>query len=398
MATRPARPAPVDATFPGLTAARLARAEAAWAALPADEQFRLLEEIVQVRGHELRRAYADLVGLGFGFPTRGVAAEGGERLVREPCVVFIVKRKLALTQSQHASRRLPRRLFAYAGTGAQRVLCAVPTDVKVQAAYGRAVPHGDDEIDAGDAAAADLRPFAIVVSGVDPDRVERGTVTACLRRASAPAARFALSCRHVLSRTSIDPPDAPASQPVHKATEDGPFLGLTDAARGAIDPEPAESFDAQLVRVAAADLPVLRATLAGLSFDAAAPALEGAAETPDTFLVATSRIDGTGGRRLVAATFVDYVFGHVIPYDQPEGGTLGVAHAQLLHARLDEGADALVRGDSGSAGVTAPNGGRLVGMYLGGDGTDAYFIPAWFLLDPENYGLPEADALAIVDP
>jgi hypothetical protein len=392
MAPRHRSPPPLDATFPGLTADALERAQAAWRALDRAAQFRLAEEIVQVRGHELRRAYPDLVGIGFGFATRagaGAGAGAGETLVREPCVVFTVAVKRALAGARHAHRRLPRTLFAYVGDGDARVLCAVPTDVKDRVAFGRPVPHGDESTE---------RPFAIIVEGEVTTLLEQGSVAACVRRESRPGVRHALSCRHVLSRSAIDPPEPPVGQRVDWATQFGPLLGATDAARGTLAPAPAESFDAQFVRVADDDVGVLQDILAGLSFDLANPVLARPDDTPDGFWIATSRADDLGARVLVWATFLEYVVLHPIPYAQPGGGTIDVTHVKLIHARVGDAGGALVKGDSGSPAVLLQDGGRLVGMYIGGDGADAYFIPGWQLLQPTNYGLPADEVLSIDNP
>ena len=125
-------------------------ARRAYSRLGRAGQFELLQEVVLARGAELRRAYPDLVGIGFGFRTRRKEAGAAPQLLRTPCVVFEVMRKPAFGRSVAASRELPRVLYAFTTIEGRRCLCALPADIRESREFGRAAPHkGSDQLPFG---------------------------------------------------------------------------------------------------------------------------------------------------------------------------------------------------------------------------------------------------------
>ena len=114
--------------------------------LTRPEQLRLAHEAATTRSAELRLAYPGLISVGSGFRTRRSVAGGQPVLTREPCVIFVVAKKWKTTGRPGDPRRLPTHLLAVAGPDGQRMLCALPTDVRPLSQYGRPRPNagGDD--------------------------------------------------------------------------------------------------------------------------------------------------------------------------------------------------------------------------------------------------------------
>lgn len=374
-----------DATFATLGLKALRAARAAFKSLGRQGQFLLAHEVVETREHELRLAYPDLVGIGFGFKSKRVESGRATRLIRTPCVVFEVKRKRQFTRAVGMGRKLPAFLYAYVGEAGSRRLCALPTDVKESAAYGKPAPHGD-ELD------SDL-PFGIVVRGLKPgvDGVG-GTIACAVTRPSDPGRLYALSCRHVLGRSLEDDPDVASGCRVNVASMSGPFIGRTEKIRGTLLSTPAPSFDAQLLRVS--DKDALRMALVGLRFDPNDPVLSGPEKAPNGFWVATPRSDANNRRLRIWITLIDWPKLRSMPY-KFRSGELAIAHTMVMHGEARD--ERLKPGDSGSPAVLVKAGGMLIGMYLGGDGFHAYFIPGWQLLFPGNYGLNAGEAWRVAD-
>jgi hypothetical protein len=372
---RPRASKPVDGTLASITMRGLQSAKRAFRVLGREAQFLLAQEVVQTRERELRLAYPDLVGIGFGFKTKRTASGRGARLVRTPCVIFEVERKRKLARASESVRKLPPLLFAYMGEPGSRRLCAVPTDVKESAAFGKPEPH--------DGSNSDI-PFGIVVNGKtsEADGVA-GTIACAVTRSSDPGQVYAISCRHVLSRSLIEDPDIRAGCRVDLGSMPGPLLGKTAKARGVFVSAPASSFDAQLVRIS--DKDALSMALAGLKFDPDDPVLTGPERIPNGFWVATPRADSNNRRLKVWVTFIDWPKHRAMAYHLP-AGDLQVAHTLVIHGVAKD--TRLEPGDSGSPAILVNGGGRLIGMYLGGDGLNAYFIPGWQLFLPRNFGLP----------
>ena len=340
----------------------------------------LAHEVAVSRGPDLCAAYRNLLSVGSGFRRRRAGLQGGPQRVAEVCVSFVVSRKWATAGRDGDRQALPRHLLAFATLHRRRVLCAVPTDVMALAHYGRPRPHEG----------AANSPFGILVDSPEASDFAVGVVTCALTRPALPGRRWALSCRHVFSRTLLDGRDDPPGLPV--LLDDGaqPVLARTADARGELVDRPASSFDAQLAEVAAPAL--LQHALGGLSYSAGGGYIRQPAEVGLGYWVATGRADASGRRLLVWVDFHVTVANFEMPYDLPDGTRVMVRHDLVLHGVAEQ---PLGPGDSGAPAVRVRSGGSLVGMYIGGDGRNAYVIPAWQLFTPANLGRPGESGWAI---
>lgn len=350
----------------GFDRAALAEGRALFSKLALTEQLRLAHEVVASRGAELRRAYPDILSLGFGLKTKRGPRGARENLTRTPCVVFEVRRKLALEKRGRA-RRLPKELLTFVGPPEARRLCVVPTDVKETRSFGQPRPK---------AKAGHARGFGIAVTLGDQLQDAASGALACPVR-MPDGSLAAIGCRHVLSRSLLHHPDVVANARVSATVGPRVALGRTVAIRGRFASAPELSFDAQLVRVT--DAAALDAACGPLQFSGH---LRSPEELPLRFFVPTPRLDGPGQRTIVEVEFRDWMQERPMAYPFPGAATM-VAHALVFHGRTNR---PLVEGDSGSPAFTSSAGGTLLGMYLGGDGENAYFIPAWQLFQPANYG------------
>lgn len=359
-----------------LTPQQQKAATAVFRRLGRERQFLLVQKVVAERERALRLAYPAVLSVGFGFKTRGSEGRAERNLVRTPCVVFEVARKRKLLPT---SRRLiPRFLLERVEEGGALRLCAVPTDVKPSIEFGAPVPHlGDFPISF---------PHGIAVSGLHEGPDATAGAVACIIRRSSGNERYAVGCRHVLSRSLEDDPDIASGCDVNGATDEWPFVGRTTAIRGAFEDAPKPSFDAQLMRVSQSD--GWDTLFAGISFSLQDEFLTGPEKVTNALWVATPRADERGRRVFIGIRFIDWVRLRPMRY------MLGGRQQQIAHELAIHGCavgSALQPGDSGSPAVLTRRGSMLVGMYLGGDGVHAYFIPAWQLLTPGNYGLDEPD-------
>ena len=332
--------------------------------LDPSAQFLLAQEIVDIRGPDLCMAYHNVISVGFGYKTKRAAKSRKVQLVRTPCVTFVVSRKWRTPGKSDDTQKLPAFLWAYAHLRGKRMLCAVPTDVRPLSDYGDARPHALD------------RPFGVTIDRAATNTLVLGTITCAIKRPLFPDDLFALSCRHVFSRSIDDAEEASGNCPVISETSES-LIGKSTVVRGPL--LEGASFDAQLAKVQ--DMAALREALAGIRFDPKQPLLRGPGNMESGFWVATPRAGSDGNRLLIWADFHGFVMNKTFRYPM-NGGHIQVAHEMLIHAVVSE---KLIPGDSGSPAVRSKTGNRLIGMYLGGDGKNAFFIPAWQLIQPQNY-------------
>lgn len=368
------------------------------------QQLALARENAQARGPELTLAYRNVVHVTSGYRKRRSKA-GIERLVDEPCLVFVVRSKWPQGERPADDpQRLPTHLLAWASIDGQRVMVALPTDVQPEADLYAIRPRGDSIVWTQQPGFLDIGSLACVVE------VRRG----------AQRERFALSALHVFSpRPRIDPPElsdkraflplsaagAPLATPLVARTID--FGGaLRDSSSGL------PSFDVQLARI---ESPAhVRAALADMPLSAQQPFIT----------------DEAMFERLASKNFFDLVVpdnhphrsqtprtrmvcefsrwldrAQTIPYDARRGDTAvtcNAFHTQLVEMQI-RGVHQPLHGDSGCALVVYLGDGTcsLAGLFIASHDAlpFAYAIPAWRLFDPSAYfNLPDGARLAPVNP
>jgi len=345
---------------------------------PAD-QLRVLAELVETRGAELRRAYSGVLGLAYGF--------GFRRGRRRPlaCVTFVVRRKRPRTAKDLPREGdVPKHLLVYCQVDGKPTLCAVPTDVEGRTRYTRLKAHS-------------LGVQCRAPVGTGATASEWGIATAAvtlLRSNGVPDPTvYLMSCLHLVGmpravpangRGRIQVCDASA-RPVGKLSSYTGFLsagtGLAfDSALAAIEPSAQAG-------VLSSGLPIQR--------------IFGESELPVNLSIRTVRGKSPTTLRAVrvrvhrradstAAVQVKYVLwpNHVV----------GLTHDVLVEYHVRDGMTT-VPGDSGAPVVDAN--GRLVGMHIGGVGGTpiAFLIPAYELFNPAHYSaLANSDVISLAGP
>jgi hypothetical protein len=246
-------------------------------------------------------------------------------------------------------------------------------------------PHGGlDEL-------REAFPFGIVVSRSGLGMVGTGVATCVVRRSSDPSNSYLMSCRHVLSLSLIAESSTFSDMAVSTVGQALEPLGQPTSVRGSLDGA-GPGFDAQLARLssAAAGPRALR----GLQFERDPAYIRGDADIRDEsgFWVATGRPDSDGSRQMVWVDYIRPVPGFAMEYTFGDGTTRHITHRMVLLGRAH---GELGPGDSGSPAILTQGGGRLIGMYIGGDGVDAYVIPAWQLLNPHNFGITTGESWSL---
>jgi len=113
-----------------------------WTGLSVKEREDLARETVQTREKELRLAFPDVIGIGYGLKARR-NVEG--RFTDEVCVTFIVRNKWAETPLRPRKRAIPQYLYAYCTIEAERRRCAIPTDVNDSERYRGVKPQNNEK-------------------------------------------------------------------------------------------------------------------------------------------------------------------------------------------------------------------------------------------------------------
>jgi hypothetical protein len=329
-------------------------AATAFDGLSVEQKWVIITEIVLSRTGELLRAYPDALDVTAGHRRRRHRSGGG-RLIREPCVKFLVSRKWSQGKPGPRDRRIPGRLLAYGGVEGQRRLYAVPTDVEGTEAHAQVRAQG----------------FSVVVAwekeGIPAS--SSGALACALRRSTTGETLFSLSCRHVLSLSESFPTSNPANLPVRLEAPAGAVVGATSRIEGPLrEASNGRSFDAQLLAVT--DVLALRAALAGLGVS-----------TVGRDTVPPHRFKILTPNEPIGATF------SAVVRDRPvyTVGTRQIQHEILFESEPDKATD---DGSSGSPVVTE-DGRILLGMHVAGTGEHqpplAYMIPAEKLFDPKQY-------------
>lgn len=364
------------------------------------QQMQLAREVATTRGAELTLAYENVVMVATGYKRKRTAA-GNERMVRVPCIIFVVRRKWEKADDEKAGYQLlPKRLLAYATLNGERVLCAVPTDVQPEERFYKIAPTS---------------ARAVYVSD-PPVQAEFGAIT-CAVEITGPSAkhRYVLSARHVFSPIpEIGKPRISAGisiAPLRSASNPpgASAIGVTQPYGGVIQNHLDPSFDVQLASITPTSWSVVREMLADMPLS-----------SPEPYVATAERFD-----ELIATNFFEIL----VPDNQPGAGmkarsTLSahfevrlppsfsfeyavrvngnrrrclVSHWELLMFRIANNRIPLP-GDSGSPVVTWFDDGTcaLVGMHIAGREGDALSlaIPSWQLFEVDNYlSLPSASRI-----
>ena len=349
----------------------LGRAARNFRRLPRAEQLQLAHEAALTRGPELCLAYTNLLSVTSGFRTRRASPKGEKRLHREPCIGFVVSQKWDTEGQPNDPQALPKYLMVFADFDGKRQLCAIPTDVRAKADYGVPVPHADEV------------PYGILVDGGGAKDFSSGVAACVVRRPAMPSRKFVVSCRHVLSRTLVDTDVAQSGLPVILGRDKQTSLGSSTDVRGRLDDDSDYSFDAQLAEVT--DSQALVRARGGVSFEAADAFLTRPGDVGNGFWIATGRTGDGGKRLLVWVDYLDAMPDFEMVYPLADGTSIKVVHRMVLHGHPEV---PLMAGDSGSPAIRVQWGQRLIGMYIGGDDGNVYVIPAWQLVNPQNFKRP----------
>jgi len=325
-------------------------AAAAFDALPAEQKWTIITEIIVSRAGELLRAYPDALDVMAGHRRRR-RGSGRGRLVPEPCLKFLVSRKWPRGKRGPHARRIPERVLAFGDVEGQRRLLAVRTDVESTGARVGVRAQG--------------APVVVEWKGAHT----RGALACALRRSSTGETLFGMGCRHVLSLAQSFPTSNPVNLPVGLDAPAGAVVGATRRIAGLLrEAENGPSFDAQLLEVTNVD--AFRVALAGLG----ASTVGSDGIPPDRFVILTPRGP-------IGATF------SAVVRDRPvyTVGTRRIQHEILFESEPDQ---ATGEGASGSPVVTE-DGTVLLGMHVAGTGAQqpplAYMIPAEKLFDSGQY-------------
>lgn len=366
----------------------LAQAQANSRALQDTSLLALLaNELALTRGPELTLAYRSVVMVSAGF--KKTQHRGSHRLTLAPCVVFIVRRKWSAGQTDagHA-QHLPRWLVAYAEHGGERQPFALLTDVQEETAFSGALAHGHGATwtEPPD------RPWEIGAIACAVQLTHDNGTETCL-----------LSAQHVFTPTAdVASGTLESGLPVRPLDDLGhslalPMLAVTLAwggiLRAAQNPHP-PSFDVQLARLV--DVASARQIVGAPTLNAAEPwvpslqrLLQLNAQHWLQLVVPQNHPDGCGRAPMKAQLDSVLPLPFAINYFVRRGsqpGTAWVYHEGLLKLQI-EGPLCPLAGDSGSAVVVTHDDGSatLVGLYIGGNQSAAYVIPAWQLFDARLY-------------
>lgn len=358
----------------------LERARQNWKRLQPAHQMALAQCVADCRRSELARQHRTLIGVAAGLKRR-TDATGAELMHNEPCVVFLVRRKVPVEKLERQPRQvLPRYLLAPAWLDGREQPVTVPTDVQP----ARRV------LGAKSQAATAIRTESEDGGGA------RGSVAWTLQ---ASGTVFALSAIHVLSPAPL-PDGLGRRSGLHSQSlsDDGETLLGKPLLRsaplgGRIAPAPARSFDVQLAEVR--DAARLRSLFAPLRLSAKRPWVRDQDEL--NALLADGRsmeihVPGNSKRRknpslaplLAVRSISETEF--LLDYDFDDGRRQIWQRAIELQVRFGE---KTLPGDSGCP-VLIPNDDdfpSFVGMHVAGNmsASSSYVIPIWLILSRAAY-------------
>lgn len=342
----------------GADTARHDTARDSWHKLNFVEQEELLAELIETRASEFRRAYPDIIAIGYGIRTQ-TRGKRRYRKERELALKFMVRRKWSKNSPlQRSSRGLPCHVFAYRLHEGDRVLCNIPTDVEERKSYRGCRPQQAVlvSVSAGDSSAAP----------------ERGSIACAVRVPGDTTSIYAMSAAHLFDLAEEYWPAIPSQVRVSNSTSGSIFAEVSDYVGPLREAEQGMSFDAALANVS--DPAGLASVFGGVQ---PTRSVASSSEIPQSYGISTARgmLNATKATTWVSTDQVlEYKLG---------GNTVRIQHSVLIESDANT-----IPGDSG-APVISLDGDTLIGMNIYGGKGISFMIPAFSLLASGNYaGLP----------
>ncbi|MBQ0942249.1 hypothetical protein KAK07_02750 [Ideonella sp. 4Y16] len=374
----------------------LLEARKRWLSLPATRQMQLARCLAECRRVEWVQRVKQVVAVVSGLRRRN-DSEGIEHLHNEPCVIFVVRRKLTADQlARQPAQRLPTELLTPVSIDGQEQPVAVPTDVQDESRLLGGVAQGS---------------LSVLSENSDGVR-SRGALAWVLKVGSQ---RYALAPIHVLSPLpALDgvgrAPGAPtrprkdSSQTVARAADLGGYLRAGNQ----------RSFDVQLAEVLRPN--ALSALFGGRQLSASRPYVRNEPELDallaqgGQLIIAAPRDNPLrGDSSLLPLSAERSIHSHTLllplSYDFANG-VVDVIHHQVMELQVRFGERTLA-GDSGCAVLLRNDDDdpTLVGMHIAGnvDRGVSFVIPIWDILDPARYSegpgaLPNGPVSLVLSP
>lgn len=347
----------------------------------------LAREIALARGPELTLAYRSVVMVQPGYrKTRG--HDGREQLTREPCVVFVVRRKWARSRTAEGDLQcVPKWLITFAEHAGQRLPFAVPTDVQEMAGFSGARAHG---------------PGSVWVQPSEGSW-EHGAAACAVRLDSDEGSQVCLlSAQHVFTPSAqVDGLEVQGGLHAWPLDAEGQQLGspmvATSLPVGGVlrgDENPYRpSLDVQLARIENED--AARSIVGARRLDPAEPWVRTPRRLAELAAIRWFHLlvpdnNGPAARGpLQAQLDTCMALPYALDYPLRRGGQfvwVKVYHDELLKLRVEQ-QPYPEAGDSGCAVVVKNSDGSvtLAGLYIGGGGSAAYAIPAWHLFNTDRW-------------
>jgi hypothetical protein len=355
-------------------------ARARWSQLSAPRQMDLARCLARCRQAEFARGFKQVVSVTAGLRRREDSA-GVEFLHNEPCLVFVVKRKLTEEQVQRTPvQRLPSEILTPALIDGSEQVVAVPTDVQRQRRMLSARSQALTGIQAQDS----------------DGRWARGALTWILAIGNT---RYGLAPVHVLS--PLPNLDGVGRRPGAQEKLQGPgnstagnVLAQSTGFGGRVVPGGSLSFDAQLAAINQSasygflyGAMELSSTLPWVQSEQMLDQLVAGGQSLEIFAPTDNRNRPKDG--VLPLQAARSLVEHPMPlaYDFGDGTRRGITHS-VIELQIRFG-DRTYPGDSGAPVVLRDANDRFtfVGMHVAGDGARhvSYVVPAWRLLSPASY-------------
>lgn len=335
----------------------------------------LTQEVAESRSADLALAHPGLVAVTYGLRLKQYKTRDGlsERLFKSPVVVLLVDKKWPrnATRDEIDSVPLPRYLFTHWGTGDQRRLVGVPTDVRELSEYE----------------GIELQALAGVCR-LNASSGSNGSTT-CAIQIEKPdgtgSGPYLLSCAHVLSWRMQAPSQSGAVHYGHMTTttRPGEKIGNPTKFRGYVNTRSKIVFDAQLADIT--DRTKARLLLPKVVRNAEVELILSSAEFNRLTNSAILKIHIPNGP-VKRARYVGR-----LPSNLAFSYTIGSTSYKLYHAGLIELkviGGVTKKSHSGSPVLIHNNGKTyLAGMHMGGvkGKPTAFMLPCWRLFNSGNY-------------